>query len=72
MEYKMIFQSLRDKFLTRGPGGFTYDSAELAIGCIVVGVYSIALGTAALGGVVVGGAVTAAMWVGEMAEIRER
>jgi hypothetical protein len=68
----MIFQALRDKLLTRGPGGFVYDSAELAIGCIVVGVYSLALGTAAIGGVVVGGAVTAAMWVGEMAEYRER
>jgi hypothetical protein len=49
-----------------------YDSAELAIGCIVVGVYSLALGTAAIGGVVVGGVVTAAMWVGELAEFRER
>jgi hypothetical protein len=68
----MIFQALRDKLLTRGPGGFVYDSAELAIGCIVVGVYSLALGTAAIGGVVVGGVVTSAMWVGEMAEIRER
>jgi hypothetical protein len=68
----MIIEALRDKLLTRGPGGFTYDSAELAIGCIVVGVYSLALGTAAIGGVVVGGVVTAAMWVGEMAEIRER
>jgi hypothetical protein len=68
----MIFQALRDKLLTRGPGGFVYDSAELAIGCIVVGVYSLALGTAAIGGVVVGGVVTAAMWVGELAEYRER
>jgi hypothetical protein len=68
----MIFQSLRDKLLTRGPGGFMYDSAELAIGCIVVGVYSLALGTAAIGGVVVGGVITAAMWVGELAEFRER
>lgn len=68
----MIFEALRDKLLTRGPGGFVYDSAELAIGCIVVGVYSLALGTAAIGGVVVGGVVTAAMWVGELAEFRER
>jgi hypothetical protein len=68
----MIWQALRDKLLPRGPGGFTYDSAELAIGCIVVGVYSLALGGAAIGGVVVGGVVTAAMRVGEMAEFRER
>jgi hypothetical protein len=68
----VIFEALRDKLLTRGPGGFVYDSAELAIGCIVVGVYSLALGTAAIGGVVVGGVVTAAMWVGELAEFRER
>jgi hypothetical protein len=68
----MLWNALRDKLITRGPGGFAYDSAELAIGCIVVGVYSLALGTAAIGGVVVGGVVTAAMWVGEMAEFRER
>jgi uncharacterized integral membrane protein len=68
----MIIEALRDKLTNRGPGGFVYDSAELAIGCIVVGVYSLALGTAAIGGVVVGGMITAAMWVGEMAEYRER
>jgi hypothetical protein len=68
----MLWNALKDKLLTRGPGGFVYDSAELAIGCIVVGVYSLALGTAAIGGVVVGGVVTAAMWVGELAEFRER
>ena len=68
----MIWQALKAKLRNRGPGGFAYDSMELAIGCIVVGVYSLALGGAAIGGVVVALPIAAAMWVGEMAEFRER
>ena len=61
-----------DKWRQRGALGFAADARDLAIGCGVVGVYSLALAGAAIAGVAVALPVALVECMGELAEWRER
>jgi len=67
-----ILQALVSKYRERGALGFAADARDLAIGCGVVGIYSLALAGAAVAGLAVALPVALVKCVGEMAEWRER
>ena len=67
-----LLQALVSKYRDRGALGFAADARDLAIGCGVVGIYSLALAGAAIAVVVVALPVALVECVGELAEYRER
>ena len=67
-----LLQALVSKYRDRGALGFAADARDLAIGCGVVGLYSLALAGAAIAGVAVALPVALVECVGELAEWRER
>ena len=67
-----LLNALVDKWKQQDALGFAADARDLAIGCGVVGIYSLALAGAAITGVAVALPVALVECVGEMAEWRER